>query len=502
MRFLLLPIISLLLLVPAVVNAGEITETDLRAHIEILAGDDFGGRKPGTEGENKSVNYIASQWAKAGLKPAANASSWYTPVTLVERVPVDQEIRLTLSKNGRRKPVRLNGEEVILRGRTQFDEITDAQVVFAGYSVAPSPEGSTGLSGKLVLLPLQAPRDNKDIADYSERKASFLAAGATGIITIIDDGGRWVRNLRRYRRPGTTLAGEDHHATIEGLITKKQVRKLFKKSGVDFDKARAASVLPDARLLHLPVYSDLSVETSAREYQSHNVIGKIPGTKPDRGAVLFLGHWDHFGTCRTQDANATAQDLICNGAIDNASGISLLIEVAKQLAGTRPDRDIYFLATTAEELGLLGAKAFVENPLFPLNSLVAVFNADTIALTPEGKKIAVVGRGETDLDTEIEKVANAERREIDMIDKPNAYLKRQDGYVFLEKGIPAFMITSAFADEERLNAFINKRYHDVTDQLDDGLLLGGAKDDANFHVALGKYFANTLTYPQKATSDK
>ncbi len=502
MRFLLLPVVSLLLLIPAVANAGEITEADLRVHIEILASNDFGGRKPGTKGENKTVNYIATQWAKAGLKPAANESSWYTPVKLAERVPVDQEISLTLSKNGRSKPVRLNEGEIILRGRMQFGEITNTQVVFAGYSVAPPPEQSDGLSGKLVLLPLHAPRDNKNIADYSERKASFLATGAAGIITIIDDGGRWMRNLRRYRQPGTALAGEGHHATVEGLITKKQVQRLFKKSGMDFDKAQAAAVLPDTRPLHLPIYAELSVETSVREYQSHNVTGKIPGTKPDRGAVLFLGHWDHFGTCRIQDANAALQDLICNGAVDNASGISLLIEVAKQLTGTRPDRDIYFLATTAEEQGLLGAKAFVENPVFPLNKLVAVFNADTIALAPEGKKIAVVGRGKTNLDTEIEEVANAEQREIDMTGKPDAYLKRQDGYVFLKKGIPAFMITSAFADEERLNAFINDRYHDVTDQLDDALLLGGAKDDANFHVALGKYFANTSTYPQKATSDK
>ncbi len=195
-----------------------------------------------------------------------------------------------------------------------------------------------------------------------------------------------------------------------------------------------------------------------------------------------------------------AKDLICNGAIDNASGLAVLIETAKRLAGAELERDIYFLATTAEEKGLLGTYAFAEKPPFRLERLVAAFNLDSVALAEEGRTIAIIGYGETGLDGDIEKVAARESRVIDQSANPNSFLRRQDAYVLLKRGIPAFLISSAFADEVRLNAFIDGAYHDVHDELNEDLLLGGARDDANFHVALGRYFGSTMTYPEKATS--
>ena len=215
---------------------------------------------------------------------------------------------------------------------------------------------------------------------------------------------------------------------------------------------------------------------------------------------MFMGHWDHFGICRKPDEKLIEQDRICNGAVDNASGISLLIETARKLADENHDRDIYFLATTAEEKGLLGARAFAFDPPFPLKTLDVAFNVDSVAISPNGNEIAVVGLGETPLDADIEKVAMLDGKKIDRSGKPNAFLRRQDGYVFLEQDIPAFLITSAFADQERLNAFLNGAYHDVSDEVHDGFELGGATADANFHVTLGRYFASTTRFPGKATS--
>jgi len=215
---------------------------------------------------------------------------------------------------------------------------------------------------------------------------------------------------------------------------------------------------------------------------------------------LFMGHWDHFGICRIEDPLEPGKDRICNGAVDNASGISLLIETARRLSGEGQDRDIYFLATTAEEKGLLGARAFTDNPPVALEKFIAVFNADTIALSDNGQEIAVVGPGDAGLGRDIGIVAAEEGREIDRSGKADAYIKRQDGYVFLELGILAFMISSAFADEERLKAFIDGPYHDVSDEVNDTLELTGAAADANFHVALGRYFASTARYPGIATS--
>lgn len=492
MRFVAFLIFSCLM-VPDAARSQPIVESDLREHIEILASDAFEGREPGTVGENRTVNYIATQWARAGLRPAGENGSWYAPVTLVERTP--ESYRIELGIPGRRKSEPLEDEIVLRSGAPSFTE-SRMPVVFAGF--AASASGPLPVAGKLVLLPLGPLADSDGMPDYRARKRQLIRDGAIGVITIIEKQDQWPRYRRTFLRGATGLSGIEDHAALEGMISFDQFHALVGQSGRDPGKLLADR---DAvSVVNLALVADASAETRVRTYLSHNVIGKIRGTSPESGAVLFMGHWDHFGICRIEDPQDPGKDRICNGAVDNASGISLLIETAKRLSAMDHDRDIYFLATTAEEKGLLGARAFVENPPIALDKLVAVFNADTIALSDSLSRIAVVGLGRGGLDAEIEAVAIEEGRDIDRSGQADAYVRRQDGYVFLERDIPAYMITSAFADEERLNAFINDPYHDVGDEVNDELLLTGAAADANFHVALGRYFASTATYPGKATS--
>lgn len=484
-----------------VVHAEPITKTDLRKHIEILASDEFEGREPGTEGENKTVNYIATQWAKAGLMPAATNSSWYEPIDLIERNPVESKVAFSITGEKRKKKVSISKKDIVLRSRTTSETMQDIPVVYAGYANEEPSELSRLVRGKLALLPFRKPVDREDLPDYADRKKQLLKAGAAAVISIVDGENRWRRIKRYFERGNTTLDGIKHHAEIEGIVKRNTIRKLLKKAGLSKLQLTLWQAEMDFRPTDLPLKADLFSQAELREYVSHNVIGKISGTNPQRGAVVFLGHWDHFGICRREDPTNPKKDRICNGAVDNASGISLLIETAKHLADSKPDRDIFFLATTAEEKGLLGAYAFIDKPPIALSSFVAAFNADTIALNENGKKIAVVGLGQSDLDGDIEKIAKMNDREIDRSGTSDAYLKRQDGYAFLEKGIPAYMVTSAFADEELINAFVNGPYHDVGDELTAELPLGGATADANFHIALGRYFGSTETYPQKATSE-
>ncbi len=478
------------------VRAEAIGEANLLRHIEILASDTFGGRKPGTPGENKTVNYIATQWAAAGLRPAGEKGSWYTPVPLVERITETSQIYF--SDGFRGKIVRLRQDEMILRSRDPYFRQSNMPVVFAGYADPEQGQGRLTVAGKLVLLPSKPPQGNDDEANFRDRKLQLIQEGAVGVISVNDNQDRWPRLQRSFQRGSTTLADPENHAALEGLISFDQFRKLTKQSGIN-----AETLLADRAaisIVDLGLSADATARTQVRPYISHNVIGKIPGTDPKSGALLFMGHWDHFGECRIEDPLEPGKDRICNGAIDNASGISLLIETAKRLSGEEHDRDIYFLATTAEEKGLLGARAFVHKPPIALEEYIAVFNADTIALSDDGKTIAVIGLGHSDLDGDIEIVAAQEGREIDRSGKADAYLGRQDGYVFLERDIPTYMITSAFADEERLQAYINGPYHDVSDEVNDSLLLTGAAADANFHVALGRYFSSIGTYPGIAPS--
>lgn len=472
-------------------RAQAIGEADLLRHIEILASDAFEGREPGTIGENKTVNYIATQWALAGLNPSGKKGSWYAPVSLVERTPASHRISFVSESRG--KAVRIKQNELILRSRDPSFGHSNIPVVFAGYA-----DSALAVAGKLVLLPRKPPGDSDGLPDYRNRKLQLIQQGAVGVIAIIEEQKRWPRFRRFFERGSTALADPGNHAALEGLISFDQFRKLVRQSGHD-----AKQLLADRAaisIVKLGLNADAFAKTQLRAYTSHNVIGKIAGTNSKSGALLFMGHWDHFGECRIEDPLEPDKDRICNGAVDNASGISLLIETAKLLSRGGPERDIYFLATTAEEKGLLGARAFVHNPPIALEKFKLVFNADTIALSDDGQKIAVIGLGEVGPDSDIEIVAKQEGRDIDRTGKADVYVKRQDGYVFLERNIPAYMITSAFADEERLEAFINGPYHDVSDEVNDTLELAGAAADANFHVALGRYFSSTATYPGKVTS--
>ncbi|OAO01211.1 hypothetical protein A8B75_15650 [Sphingomonadales bacterium EhC05] len=500
MRFLLNLLLVIVLHAPPAI-AETITEQELRAHIAVLASDEFEGRKPGTEGENKTVNYIATQWSQAGLVPGTGNQSWYAPVTLVERFPsaFNAAFAVTSDKQQRRQVI--PASDIILRAKREREDILDIPVIFAGYANEKPEELRRLVSGKLALLHMRKPKGRNDLPDYITRKKQLITAGAAAVLSVVEGNVRWSRSTRFFQRSGTTLEGDQYHGNIEGLIRGDRIRKMLKKAGLHEDQFGIWQGDPDFRAMDVPVRIDLSAQTHIRKYASHNVVGKIPGSDPQSGVILFMGHWDHFGECRIADPLNPSKDRICNGAVDNASGISLMIEVSRRLAKANLSRDIYFLATTAEEMGLLGAYAFVDDAPFPLDSLIAVFNADTVALAEDGRKIAVIGMGKAGLDDEIEKVAKQENRELDRSGKSEVFIQRQDGYAFLEKGIPAYMITSAFADEVRLKAFIDGSYHDVGDELNESLLLGGAVDDANFHVALGHYFGSTATYPEKGSSD-
>jgi Zn-dependent M28 family amino/carboxypeptidase len=225
--------------------------------------------------------------------------------------------------------------------------------------------------------------------------------------------------------------------------------------------------------------------------RAHNVIGRIAGTGTSGEAILFMAHWDHIGLCQPPRAS----DRICNGAVDNASGVAALIEIARKLAREpRPDRDILFVATTAEELGLVGARAFAADPPHPLGVIVAALNLDTVAVAPRGEPVSIVGRGLTALDPFVDETARTLGRRVDASDGPNALVRRQDGWALLQKGVPAILVGGAYGSG-RLQRFLSTRYHKPDDDLASGVELGGAAEDVDLHVALGRLFGDSARFP-------
>jgi hypothetical protein len=226
-------------------------------------------------------------------------------------------------------------------------------------------------------------------------------------------------------------------------------------------------------------------------FTTYNVVGKVPGSRPDGRAVVIMAHWDHLGICLPDGA----PDRICNGAVDNASGIAAMIAVAERVSKMKLDRDVWFVATAAEEWGLLGAKAFAEKPSLPLDTIVAGFNLDTIAIAPKGMPVAMVAPKGSPLEPIVRDAAKALGRPWDGDDEAASFIRRQDGWALSEKGVPMIMAGGSFSDFKLLTAFLSSRYHDPEDELRPETDLGGAVDDANLHVELVRRAASQSYRP-------
>ena len=474
-------------LVSAPANAqrrDKALEATLMAHVTELASDAYEGREPGTEGEAKTLRYLGRQWFDIGLESGTNdpANAWFAPVRLVAREPASSNA--AFSRKGRRLFVPPGSVEVFTSGKRTLLE--NAPVLFLGRGVEDA--GRAELAGRVALL-LDDGRDNSD------RQNALLKAGAAAVMTVLD-GDRSLEQVKARRgRSGYALATEELGGDLEAFITAEGMQRALAGGPLDFAALKALAERPDfsARLLDLAV--TLEATTRETRIHTHNVIGRLPGRRLESGAVLLLAPWDHFGEC----AAPPTEDLICNGAIDNASGLAALTEIARRLAkGPAMDRDVYFLATTAEEIGLLGAEAFAEDPPLPLNQIVAAFNIDSFALAPRGAPIGIVGRGLTPLDPGILAVAKAQKRKVVEGQAANAYIRRQDGWALLQHDVPTVMVSSSWSDVARVERFFDTDYHRPGDQVKAGLDLSGTAEDVAFHVALVRHFADLKKVPPRS----
>lgn len=480
---------------------APISESEVRAHIAVLASDDFEGRAPGTAGETRTLDYLAKTWDSYGLQSGTNdpAHPWFQPVPLVERKPYAQTFR-AISGN---RLLKIADDAMILSGRNTSETVTGAPL-FVGYGVKADGTLNADVKGRIVLMLSAEPRFEgaPKLPGRREREKMLAAAGASAVLLTAPDGAPWASVRTALGSGSMRLAKDDVGASISGLLRADAVDALMKPARLSLAAATKRAADPGFAPVELPVTLDLAASTSVRAFASHNVIAKLPGTKPGSGAVLLLGHWDHFGICRSEEA----EDRICNGAVDNASGMAVLLTVAERLAraasaGARLDRDVYFMGTTAEERGLLGAYHFADNPNVPIDQILVALNIDTVAIAPKDAPVALVGRGESGLDAIVDQVAMAGGRTVDTDTEANAFIRRQDGWALGAKGVKSIMAGGSFADMALLQAFLTTVYHQPDDELTEATPLGGAADDANLHVDLVRHFADVTKYTPAPTGD-
>jgi peptidase M28-like protein len=491
------PLVPLFLLLsaPLAAQPAPIAPADLRRHIEILASDAFQGRAPGSEGERLTTSYIVAQFQQRGLEPAGENGGWLQPLPIVETVPGPSEVRWTAGG----APVEIAPGDMALVGHDAAETLADAPVIFAGHGARLPERGidqlaGTDFHGAVALILAQGP-EVEGFPPVRERMRALTDAGAAAVIVIAGADLPWDVISTQFSQ-GSTRLDSDRLPGIAGLMPARAIQRLVAAAGGDFGRLLDAQPGASFRPVALPIRVSMAVHTEVHRFTTNNVVGRLRGRGGTGETLMFLAHWDHLGFCRPEGA----PDRICNGAVDNASGVAMMIEVAGHLAaGPRPPRDILFLATTAEEEGLIGAGYFAAHPIVPLGAIVAAINMDTVAIQPAGAPVAVMGRGIPALDAAIAATVAAMGRRLDTDDEAAELVQRQDGWALARAGVPAIMVGGSFSDMALLNRFLEGRYHKPDDQADGQLVLDGAAEDANLAVALGRRLADPAAYarPQR-----
>jgi Zn-dependent M28 family amino/carboxypeptidase len=297
-------------------------------------------------------------------------------------------------------------------------------------------------------------------------------------------------------------AGENTRVPVEGWLTLEKTKELFAAAGKDFDALHAAARTKEFRPEALGATADITVDITTRRVSSKNVIAKLEGATKPNEYVIYTAHWDHLGI----DPLATG-DNISNGALDNASGTATMLEIAKAYAalGTKPDRSILFLAVTAEEKGLLGARYYAQNPLYPLASTVANINMDGINQWGKTSDLEVIGLGNSTLDDIVLQLATKEGRTVRADAEPEkGYYYRSDHFEFAKEGVPALYTGSGMAyigkdanyGEIKRGEYLVNDYHKVTDEVKPDWDLAGAVDDAKLLFRVGYIVSQTPKFQE------
>ena len=509
---------------------SSITSDELLNHTKVLASDEYEGRAPGTKGEELTVNYLTEQFKKLGLKPGNPDGTYVQKVPLAGFTP---QPALSFVAGG--KPVKLDySTDYIARSLRYTPEVKveNSDVVFVGYGVVAPEYGwddfkGVDVKGKTIVFLVNDPAlpDPSDPARLDEKMFKGKAMtyygrwtykfeiasekGAAAAIVVHETGpaGYPFAALASWRGENFDIRAVDKNmsrVSAEAWITDTKARELFRAAGKDFDELKKAALSRDFKPVTLDAKANLSIKTTLREIDSHNVVAKVEGSdaKLKDEYLIYTAHWDHMG----RDPKL-AGDQIFNGALDNASGTAGLLEIAKAFTKleTPPKRSVLFLAVTAEEKGLLGAKYYGHNPLYPLERTVANINMDGVNQWGRTSDLVVIGLGNSTLDDVITEAAKAQGRTI----KPDAepekgFFYRSDHFEFAKQGVPA-IYTDSGGDyigkppdygKTKRDEYTANDYHKVTDEVKPDWDLSGAVEDLRLLFETGYKVAQADKWPE------
>ncbi|HEY7574581.1 MAG TPA: M28 family peptidase [Thermoanaerobaculia bacterium] len=521
---------------PGLVSAAEqraadvITPALLNAHIRFLSSDLLEGRGSASRGEKIAMEYAAAQFAAMGLEPAAPGGGWIQKVPLVgvtASVPPSMTFE---GPAGRTLALELRKDFVAFSGVPEpAARITGAEVVFVGYGIV-APEfrwddyKNVDVRGRVVLMMNNDPEDDPKLFagktrlrygrwDYKYETAAMKGAvGAILIHTTPSAGYGWqvIQTSWSGERFELPYEGEPR-VQIKMWATEDASRRIVTLGGQDLDRLRAAAQKRDFRPVPLPVKLSLALENKVVQKEGGNVIARLPGSDPKLSAqaVLYSAHHDHLGIKDLPGAS----DQICNGAVDNASGVAALLAIAE--AFTRlpkaPRRSILFASVTAEEQGLLGSEYLAKHLPVPAGRIAANINVDGLNIFGRTRDLTLIGPGKSSLDGLAAQLAATQGRVI----KPDQFpdrgsFYRSDQYNLSKVGVPAAYFDNGTDiigkppgwGKEQIEKWEATHYHQPSDEWRPDWDLSGAVEDVRLDFFLGAAVANADAMPAWNAGDE
>ncbi|MBA3667909.1 MAG: M28 family peptidase [Sphingomonas sp.] len=500
----------------------------LSQHVQTLGSDAYEGRGVATRAETRTVDYLIEQFRAAGLQPggdlAGGKRQWTQAVPLFKSDIVGTP-QLTLTSGGAAQNL-VQGTDIAVRspmnGQRQIS-LTNVPLVFVGYGVNAPERGwddfkGVDVRGKLIVVLVNDPDfeggecqfGGKAMTYYGRWTYKYAEAarrGAAGVLVVHEtDPASYGWNTVKNSNTNTMFdivrdnpAAE--HTAFESWIQRDLAVKIFAASGLNFDQARAAARLKNFQPMPLKATLSANVAATTETMTSKNVVGLLRGKRHPDETIIYSAHWDHLGIGQP-DANG---DRIYNGAVDNGTGISHIIEQARAFSREpRPDRSIVFLAVTAEEKNLLGSEYYAQHPLYPLGKTVGVLNTDSMGVFGRERDFSIAGTAKLDLlDMLVSQGQRQSRRFTPDPHPESGGFYRSDHFSFAKVGVPAISFKPGLdlvdggtaLGEANAKDYTAKRYHQPDDEWSPSWRFDGLAEDAALLHALGMSLANSRAWP-------
>ncbi|MBF8965564.1 M28 family peptidase [Pontibacter sp. FD36] len=460
---------SLALEKPVEKSLKKVKPNDIKAHIKYLADDRLLGRKPGTEGYQMAVDYVVEHYQKAGIEPGGENGTYLQLVRLRQSFPGKEASMVIADSMGSAMQLTYNKDFSVYPHAEEPEVSIEAPMVFAGYGISAPDLGyddyaGIDVAGKIVVVLRGAPTNfPSTVSAYSRDMMTVLKIaaekGAVGVIVANTNPKAGVPNLQggtySVMDPNGKVAVSRNYVSdkirVLASINSSTFEQLLKGTGIEI--AKLGEQLQQGKPASTPLAHTLrtSYTSTYKDFESHNVIGKITGADPQlqNEYVVHSAHLDHVGVGR-----AVNGDSIYNGAHDNASGVASVLEIAKIYSRLpeKPKRSVLFVMVTAEEMGLLGSAYFARFPTVPVEQIVANINTDMPTIIAPLLSVVGLGANHSSLENEVAAAANHLGLTVEEDPEPEQMrFIRSDQYSFVMQGIPALHIKYGNKTKDGLN---------------------------------------------------